>query len=76
MKIKILGSGCAKCRTLENNTRTAVKELNLDAEIIKITDVNQITDYGVMMTPAIVVDEKVLSYGKVLSPADIKALLN
>lgn len=75
MKIKILGSGCRKCRELEKNTRKAVEELGIEAEIIKVTDINEITEYGVMMTPAIVADEKLLSHGKVLNLSEIKALL-
>lgn len=75
MEIKILGSGCPKCRTLEANTRKAVQELNISADITKITNINEITEYGIMMTPALVVDEKVISSGKVLGTEQIKALI-
>lgn len=71
--IKILGSGCKKCNDLEENTKIALKELNLDLEIEHITDFTQIATYGVMTTPALVVDGKVVSYGKVLNPEEIKA---
>lgn len=76
MNIKILGSGCASCIKLEKNTQIAVEQLGLDAVIEKVTDFSEITSYGVMSTPAIVVDGKVLSYGKVLKPKDIVKLLS
>lgn len=75
MVIKVLGSGCANCIRLEENTRTALKELGLDAEIVKVTGYADIVSYGVMSTPALVVDEKVVSYGKVLASGTIKLLL-
>lgn len=73
--IKILGSGCAKCVALENATKMAVSELGLDYVIQHITDFTQIACYGVMTTPALVFDGKVLSYGKVLSVDEIKEML-
>ena len=73
--IKILGSGCPSCIKLEKHTQIAVKELNLEASIEKITDFEQIMSYNVMSTPALVIDEKFISYGKVLSPKQIKELL-
>lgn len=76
MEIKILGSGCKKCITLTENTKNAVEELGLDANISKVTDFADISAYGVMSTPALVVDEKVVSFGKVLKPKEIKDLLN
>lgn len=75
MVIKILGSGCKNCVALEENTRVALKEAGIEAEVIKVTDFKEIMTYGVMRTPAIVVDEKVLSYGKVLKPKDIIKML-
>ncbi len=75
MDIKILGSGCPKCRTLEANTRKALEEMGLDANITKVTKISDITEYGVMMTPSLVINEKVVSSGKVLSPAEIKNFL-
>lgn len=76
MIIKILGSGCKNCKTLEKNTREAIKELGIDAEIIKIEDFKEIMKYGIMTTPALVVDEEVLSFGKVLKAKDIIKLLD
>lgn len=74
--IKILGSGCAKCIELENRTRAAVSELQLDYDIEHVTDFAQIARYGVMSTPALVLNGKVLSYGKVLSVDEVKTLLS
>lgn len=71
MKIKILGSGCKYCETLTENTKAALKELNKEAEIEKVTDFAEIARYGVMSTPALVIDEKVVSFGKVLKPKEI-----
>lgn len=71
MTIKILGSGCKNCITLKENTETALKEMNREAEIIKVTEFQDIAAYGVMATPALVIDEKVVSFGKVLKPKDI-----
>jgi len=76
MKIEILGVGCPKCKQLTANAEAAVKELNIAAEIIKITDIGKITDYGVMMTPAIAVDGTIVSAGKVLSKDDIKKIIS
>lgn len=75
MVVKILGSGCPKCRQLEANVRQALFELNLTADIVKVTDINSIIDYGVARPPALVVDEQVKSMGKVLTPEEAKAYL-
>lgn len=75
MNLKILGGGCKKCETLLSNTKEAVKNLNLDAEIEYITDMKKIMTYGVMSMPALVKDEKVISMGKVLSSSDIEKLI-
>ena len=75
MIIKILGTGCPKCIKLEENTRKAINEAGIDATIEKVTDLDKIMDYGVMMTPALVIDEKVLASGKLLSVSDIVALI-
>ncbi|MBC7086959.1 MAG: TM0996/MTH895 family glutaredoxin-like protein [Tissierellales bacterium] len=75
MEIKILGSGCKKCNELENNVKNAVAELGLDAKITKVTDFKEIAKYGVMTTPALVVDEKVVSKGKVLKKNEVEELL-
>ncbi|HZK71532.1 MAG TPA: thioredoxin family protein [Clostridia bacterium] len=71
MKIKILGSGCKNCVALVDNTKSALSELGIEAEIVKVTDFAEIAGFGVMSTPALVVDEKVVSFGKVLKPKDI-----
>ncbi|OPJ55820.1 thioredoxin family protein [Alkalithermobacter paradoxus] len=75
MVIKILGSGCKSCTTLKENAEAALKELGLQAQIIKVEDFADIMAYGVMSTPALVVDEKVVSYGKVLKPKEIVKIL-
>ncbi len=75
MKIEILGTGCPKCKRVFRNAEEAVKNLNLDAEIEKVEDIQKIMDAGVMMTPAIVVDSEVKSAGKVLSVDEIKKIL-
>lgn len=71
MVIKILGTGCKKCDTLKDNTEIALKESNIEAEIIKVTDFKDIMKFGVMSTPALVINEKVVSIGKVLKPKEI-----
>lgn len=73
--IKVLGSGCAKCRALEEATLAALGELNMDTTIDHVTDFSQIAAYGVMTTPALVVDGKVVSYGKVLKKDGVKELI-
>ncbi|HPG29898.1 MAG TPA: thioredoxin family protein [bacterium] len=75
MKIKILGTGCPKCKNLFNAAQEAVKETNISCEIEKVEDITKIMSYGVMMTPALVVNGEVKSAGKVLSVAEIKKLL-
>ncbi|MCP4549861.1 MAG: thioredoxin family protein [bacterium] len=75
MKIQILGTGCLKCNQLEKNARDAISQLGLDCEIEKISDINEIIGFGVMMTPGFVVDGNVKSSGKLLSVAEIKELL-
>lgn len=76
MVIKILGTGCPKCKKLEETARQAISELGIEAEVEKVTDLNAIMDYGVMMTPALVINEKVVSSGKLLSVSDVKAMIN
>ena len=73
--IKVLGSGCAKCRALEDAARAALAELNMDTAIDHITDFSRIAADGVMTAPALVVDGKVVSYGKVLNKDEVKALI-
>lgn len=75
MNIKVLGSGCAKCNALLKNVKDAVQEMGIDAVIDKVEDVGTIVEYGVMSTPALVVDEKVVSSGKLLNIKEIKNIL-
>jgi len=76
MKIQILGSGCAKCNALEQNAREALAESTLTGKIEKVTDVNEIIDMGVMVTPALVINGDVKSSGKVLSKEDILNIIS
>ena len=73
--VKVLGSGCAKCNALETATRAALEQLGMDTEIDHVTDFAKIASYGVMTTPALVVDGKVVSYGKVLKTEEVVAIL-
>lgn len=73
--VKVLGSGCAKCNTLEAATKEALVQLGMDATIDHVTDFTQIAAYGVMTTPALVVDGKVVSFGKVLKKDEVIKLL-
>ena len=73
--IKVLGSGCKNCITLADNVKKVLEQMQLEASIVKITDFGEITSYGVMSTPALVVNEKVVSYGKVLKPQEITKIL-
>lgn len=75
MDIKILGSGCAKCQTLERITHEAVDELGLSADFEKVTDPGEIAPWGVMSTPALVIDDEVVLSGRVPTSDDIKLLL-
>jgi len=75
MEIRILGTGCPKCHKLEEETRRAMAEMGLEANMEKVTQVAEIMKYGVMITPALVVDGKVKVAGKVPSVAEIKKLL-
>lgn len=73
--IKILGSGCKNCVTLAENVGKVLEQENLQAKIVKVTDFAEITGYGVMSTPALVINEKVVSYGKVLKPEEVRKIL-
>ena len=75
MKIKVLGTGCPKCKSLEKVTRKAVDELNLDAIVEKVEDIQKIMEYAVMRTPALVIDEKVIMTGQVPKFSELKELL-
>jgi len=74
-QIKVLGPGCAKCQELLKQTQLATLELGLECSIEKVTDIRQITQYGVLMTPALVVDGQVKVSGRVPSMNDLKKLL-
>ncbi len=76
MKIQILGTGCTKCRQLTEDAEAAAREMGLDYEIEKVTDIAGIVKFGVMTTPALAVDGKVKLIGKVATPAEIRALLS
>ncbi len=73
--IQVLGPGCAKCAKLKENVEAAVKEAGVEATVEKITDINVITGFGVMMTPALAIDGEVKVVGKVPTTEEIKALL-
>jgi len=75
MKVQILGTGCPKCLTLEANTRSAVAAEGIEATIEKITDIDEIMDMGVMITPALAIDGEVVSVGKVLNKDQVLALI-
>jgi small redox-active disulfide protein 2 len=74
-RIQILGTGCPKCKKLAENAEAAAKQLGAEYQIEKITDINEIMKFGVMMTPALAVDGQVKVIGKVPSPEQIKQLL-
>ena len=74
-KIQILGAGCPKCKALTQNAEAAAKQLGIEYQIEKVTDINEIIKFGIMMTPALVVDGQVKVVGKVPSPEQIKQLL-
>lgn len=75
MEIKILGTGCPKCKSLERLTREAVAETGIEADISKVEDIMDIMKYGVVSTPALVIDGKVVLYGRLPSSSEIKTFL-
>jgi small redox-active disulfide protein 2 len=75
MKIQILGTGCPKCKKLAENAETAAKELGVDYELEKVTDINKILSFGIMITPGLAIDGKVKSSGKLCSVNEIKEML-
>jgi len=75
-KVQILGTGCPKCKKLAENAEIAAKALGIEYEIEKVTDINEIMKFGVMMTPALAINSEVKSVGKVLSPEEIKQALS
>lgn len=75
VKIEVLGTGCAKCKTLYENAKKAVEESGVAADVVKVEDIPSIMKYGVMSTPALVVDGQVKLSGKVMSAAEIAGML-
>jgi len=73
--IQVLGTGCPKCRKLTDNAEAAARELGIEYELVKVTDLGEIMKFGVMMTPALAVDGDVKVVGKVPEPDQIKAML-
>lgn len=76
MEIKILGTGCPKCKALEKSTREAVTELNIDAEVTKVDDIVKIMEYGILQTPGLVINNKVVFSGRIPSMNDLKKLIS
>lgn len=76
MKIEVYGTGCANCRKLEENVRKAVKELNVKAEVVKVEDIQKIIERGIMMTPALFIDNKESSVGRVPDVTEIKKMIS
>ena len=75
-KIQVLGTGCPKCKKLAENAETAAESLGIEYELEKVSDINDIMKFGVMVTPALAVDGEVKVAGKVASPEDIKSMLS
>lgn len=75
MEIKVLGTGCARCKSLEKIARQAAEELNLDAEIEKVEDIQKIMEFGILHTPGLVIDGKVVLSGQVPRVSELKELL-
>ncbi len=75
MEIKVLGTGCPKCKKLEELTKQAISELNIEATIEKVEDIYKIMQYGVMRTPGLVVDDKVVLTGRLPKSSELKELL-
>ena len=76
MSVKVLGSGCKSCKALWENTNTALQNMNAGIEAEYVTDMSVVAGYGVMSTPALVVNEKVISMGKVMNPSEVENLLH
>ena len=73
--IKVLGSGCAKCTRLEKNVKKAVEELGIKADIEKVEDIGKIMEYGIMMTPGLIIDSEIKAVGRIPSVEEIKGML-
>ncbi|MFC2131633.1 thioredoxin family protein [Bacteroidota bacterium] len=76
ISIKVLGVGCSKCAKTYENVKDAVSELGIDAEVIKVEDIQDIINYGILMTPGLVINEQVVKSGSVPTAKEIKALLS
>ena len=74
-KIEVLGTGCAKCKRLFVNTEQAIKEVNITVDLVKIEKLDEITERGVMMTPALIIDDEIAAEGRVPDVKEIKAML-
>jgi small redox-active disulfide protein 2 len=75
LTIKVLGSGCANCKRLEQVARKVVSDMNIEAEVVKVTDYNDIMTYNVLSTPGLVINEKVVSSGRIPTPAEVTTWL-
>lgn len=75
LTIKVLGSGCPNCKKVEAIARQAVEMMGIQAEVIKVTDYNKITEYNIMSTPGLVINEKVVSFGRIPTPAEVTTWL-
>ena len=76
MKIQVYGKGCARCHDLAHNAEGALKELNIEGNVEHVTDIKKITEKGIMLTPALVIDDKIISEGKILTVDDIKKAIS
>ena len=75
MEIKVLGTGCSKCKTLEKLTKDVISELGIDAHVEKVEDIQKIMGYGIMSTPGLVINEKVVLSGKIPKSSELKEIL-
>jgi small redox-active disulfide protein 2 len=75
MKVKILGTGCAKCQQLEKTTKEVVKELGIDVAIEEVKDINKITEYPILTTPGLVINEELVCAGRVPTKAELTHLI-
>ena len=71
LTIKVLGSGCANCKRVEQIARKVITDMSVEAEVIKVTDYNDITAYNILSTPGLVINEKVVSYGRIPTPEEV-----
>ena len=75
LTIKVLGSGCANCKRVEQIARKVITEMGIEAEIIKVTDYNEITAYNILSTPGLIINERVVSTGRIPTPAEVTTWL-